>query len=91
VVERITTYAGVKKVAGADGPTTEQQFGQAVRARRLDRGWSQQALSDELRKNGVELHQTGVGRLEAGTRGTGLNEAEAIAELLGLDRSEWQS
>lgn len=91
VVEQTTTYVGVKRADITHNSTAEQRFGQAVRARRLGKGWSQQTLSDELRRNGIELHQTNIGRLEAGTRGTGLNEAEVIAALLGINRSEWQS
>lgn len=90
-VEQTTTYVGVEKADLGDRPTMEQRFGQAVRVRRLAKGWSQQRLSDELRREGVGLHQSGITRLEAGTRGTGLNEAEVIAALLGIDRSEWQS
>ncbi len=89
VVEQTTTYTGVRRVQRGSKPTSEQRFGEAVRAHRQAKGWSQQTLSDELRKNGVSLVQTGITRLEAGTRGTGLNEAEAIAALLGIDRSEW--
>lgn len=89
VVEQTTTYIGVKVDLGPK-PTTEQRFGHVVRKHRLEKGWSQQKLSDELRRVGIGLVQTGVTRLEAGSRGTGLNEAEAIAALLGIDRSEWQ-
>jgi len=66
--------------------TPEARFGVAVRAARTARGWSQDALADRLREGwGIDLSLHIVGRIELATRPTRLDEAVALASLLGLD------
>lgn len=69
-----------------DGQTAEQLFGREVRASREGRNWSQETLARHLKElTGVEIHQTGLARLEVGKRGITLNEAVALAEVLGIN------
>jgi transcriptional regulator with XRE-family HTH domain len=51
--------------------------------RRL-KGWTQQQLSAELARADVELSESAIVRMEKGTRGVSLNEAIAIAAVLGV-------
>lgn len=68
----------------------EQQFGAQVKDARDARGWSQEALARHLKETlGIELHQTGIARLERGERAIRLNEASALAKLLGLDLQQY--
>lgn len=64
----------------------EHQFGVWVKNAREMRGWSQEALARHLKETaGLDLHQSAVARLEGGKRAIRLNEASALAKLLGLD------
>ena len=56
-----------------------------VRTWREGRGWSQQMLADQLRQQGMDIHPTGLTRLEQGQRAIRLNEALALARVFGLD------
>jgi hypothetical protein len=67
-------------------PRSEQEFSRAVARERLRRGWSQDRLVEELSKGGgLKIHQTGITRIEAGTRRVRLDEAIAIARVLDID------
>lgn len=69
-----------------DVPSTpEIEFARLVRTAREQRGWSQDELARQLKAAGTPIHQTGLHRMETGDRGVRLNEAVAIAKLLGLD------
>ena len=70
----------------APAPQTEREFAKAVTRERLRRGWSQDRLVEELaRRCGVEIHQTGITRIEAGTRRVRLDEAIALARVLDIN------
>jgi transcriptional regulator with XRE-family HTH domain len=70
--------------------SAEQHFGAQVREARETRGWSQEVLSRHLKQaTGMELHQTGLARLELGKRPIRLDEAVALCEVLGLDLSQY--
>lgn len=73
-------------------PTPEQLFGQHVRAARLERGWTQEALAVAiLEAHGIDLPQSGIHRIESGERAARLNEVVAIAQVLRLKISEYQA
>jgi transcriptional regulator with XRE-family HTH domain len=57
-------------------------FGGAVRARRLQMGWSQEELADR-----TGLHRNYVGGVERGERNLGLLNASALARALGVELS----
>lgn len=65
--------------------TFEEHFGSQVRAARETRGWSQEALALRLKDEGLDIHQSGIARLEQGQRAIRLNEAAALSQILGLD------
>jgi transcriptional regulator with XRE-family HTH domain len=68
----------------------EQHFGHQVRDAREARGWSQEALGRHLSAtSGIELSQTAITRLEQGKRPIRLNEASALAKLLGLELQQY--
>ena len=58
-----------------------QQFGAHIRRLRVERGWSQADLLDRLREAGRPMSQPTLGRLEAGTRDTGLDEVAVLAQV----------
>ena len=64
-----------------DRPRSEllTAFGSAVRALRLERGWSQEEFADR-----VGLHRTYVGDVERGERNIGLLNISRIAAALGV-------
>jgi transcriptional regulator with XRE-family HTH domain len=59
------------------------QFGEAVRARRKERGLSQEAFADE-----IPLYRSYVADVERGARNVGLVNALRIAKALGLTLSQ---
>jgi transcriptional regulator with XRE-family HTH domain len=66
--------------------SAEEAFGAQVRLAREARDWSQEALASHLRyASGVSVDQAAIARLERGKRAIRLNEASALARVLGLD------
>ena len=62
-------------------------FGDAVRARRKERGLSQEAFADE-----IPLYRSYVADVERGARNLGLvNSCESPAPCLSRSRSSWQT
>lgn len=59
-------------------PAVLAAFGDAVRARRLARGWSQEEFADR-----AGLHRTYIGGIERGERNVSLVNVERIATALG--------
>lgn len=59
-------------------------FGLQVRAQREAHGWSQQELSTRLAAHDFPLHQTGVARIESGTRPTSISELYVLAGVFGV-------
>lgn len=62
--------------------TTEQAFGQAVRAHRAQKGWSQRQLAELLEPVGIDVDASAVSRIEKGTRAVRLSEAVILAQVL---------
>jgi transcriptional regulator with XRE-family HTH domain len=68
------------------GPSPEEAFALAVRDRREALGWSQEELARRVSADtGAPFHQTGITRIEKSARGVRLNEAVALARVLGID------
>lgn len=59
----------------------EKRFGEVVRRWRLDREWSQEEVSERLRDQGFEMHQTTVAKIERGARPLRVAEAAALADV----------
>lgn len=59
----------------------EKNFGEKVRQWRRERNWSQEDVADKLRKQGFDMHQTTVAKIERGTRPLRVAEAAAIAAI----------
>ncbi|MCV7060278.1 helix-turn-helix domain-containing protein [Mycolicibacterium vaccae] len=59
----------------------ERRFGELVRGWRQDRGWSQEDVAERLRRQGFEMHQTTVAKIERGARPLRVAEATALAEV----------
>lgn len=60
-----------------------QAFGERVRARRNELGWSQEQLAD-----GCGLHWSFVGQVERGRRNISLRNIIKLAQGLGIDPAE---
>lgn len=68
---------------------SEQRFGTRVRTLRKNLEKSQQDIAEALAaRHGLNLHQTAVAKIEAGTRPVKLTEALAIADVLGVHVDE---
>lgn len=66
--------------------SAEEAFGAQVRLAREARDWSQEGLARHLRDaSGISVDQAAIARLERGKRAIRLNEASALARVLGLD------
>jgi transcriptional regulator with XRE-family HTH domain len=59
----------------------EKSFGEKVRQWRRARNWSQEDLANRLRRQGFDMHQTTVAKIERGTRPLRVSEAAAIANI----------
>jgi transcriptional regulator with XRE-family HTH domain len=59
----------------------ETSFGRRVRQWRQARNWSQEDLANRLRRQGFDMHQTTVAKIERGTRPLRVAEAAAIADI----------
>jgi transcriptional regulator with XRE-family HTH domain len=70
----------------------ERRFGNRLRSERERLGWTQRDLATRLRALGVDFHDSTIAKIETRTgprpRAIRLDEAEAIAIVLGLDLSE---
>lgn len=66
--------------------SAEERFGAEVRQRRTARGWTQALL---VRYSGSTLDQSSMTRLELGKRAIRLNEAAALAGVLGIDLNSY--
>jgi transcriptional regulator with XRE-family HTH domain len=64
----------------------DERFGQQLKRMRDDeRGWTQSQMADMLSEKGIApMHSTTLAKIEAGTRSVRINEAVAIADLLGV-------
>lgn len=73
-----------------DSPSTGKLFGanarlsRLIRARREERGWSQQDLADAAQEAGLGWIQSTVNRIEHGERNISLDEVGSVAALLGI-------
>ena len=63
--------------------TMRKKFGKRIRELRLEKGWSQEGLADEL-----GLHRTYVGAVERGEQNISLDNIEKVAKRLGLSVEE---
>lgn len=63
----------------------DKRFGKVLKEHREHRGWTQPQMAEKLTEHGVQpMHDTTVAKIEAGTRSVRINEAVAIADLLGV-------
>lgn len=62
----------------------ERRFGEALRSWRQERGWSQEDVAERLRRQGFEMHQTTVAKIERGARPLRIAEAAALVEVFEL-------
>ncbi len=63
--------------------TMRKKFGKRIRELRLEKGWSQEGLADEL-----GLHRTYVGAVERGEQNISLDNIEKVAKRLGISIEE---
>lgn len=71
---------------GGAGSFTEKAFGVTVRRQRESVAWTQQQLRARLFADyGIDLSKTAMSRLENGDRPVRLNEAAALAHVLGIE------
>lgn len=63
--------------------TTEQRFGRRMRRARERAGLTQAGIAEALAAGGLKVDPTAITRMEKGERGIRLNEARAIADVLG--------
>ena len=66
-----------------DTPTLRLLFSKNIKARRLELGWSQEALADA-----AGLHRTYIGSVERCERNISIDNIERIAEALGVSPKE---
>jgi len=68
--------------------TVTTQFGDLMRDRREELGWSQRQLAEALHTVDLRLDPSAITRIERGTRDVKLSEAIAIATILGFSLDE---
>jgi transcriptional regulator with XRE-family HTH domain len=66
-----------------NAPEIEKALGEAIRARRLAQGWSQEELSFES-----GLHRTYIGAVERGEKNLTVKNLVRIASALGIAASQ---
>jgi len=66
-----------------NAPEIEKTLGEAIRARRLAQGWSQEELSFES-----GLHRTYIGAVERGEKNLTVKNLVRIASALGVSGSQ---
>ena len=59
----------------------EKRFGEVVRGWRQDCEWTQEEVAERLRRQGFEMHQTTVAKIERGARPLRIAEAAALADV----------
>ena len=70
---------------GRKEPVAQIQFRKAAKAERLAREWSQAEMAEMLKLKGVDhVYTSLLAKIENGQREVKLDEAVAIADLLGL-------
>lgn len=62
----------------------EARFGQTMRALRVRAGYTQEQLAERLKEFGIRLHFSAISKMESGDRQIRLNEAVALANILGV-------
>jgi transcriptional regulator with XRE-family HTH domain len=77
--------------ASVIGRDVESEFGTRVRALRESLQRSQDAVASRMREAGHDWHQTTISKVEAGQRGVSLNEAYALALILGAHLRDFLS
>lgn len=82
ILMHVTTNDG----SGRTGVTPERMFGDALRAARRESGLSQSSVADQMRARGfTRFDQSKVSGIEKGSRPLRMNEAVALARILGAD------
>lgn len=71
-----------------DGKTNERLFAESVKAGRELKKWTQTDLARAMKERGFPFHQQTVQRIEDGERAIKLDEAFALAEILGRSVDE---
>jgi transcriptional regulator with XRE-family HTH domain len=66
----------------------ESQVNARIFAERVKRKWSQERLRQEAEKLGQKLHQTGISKIEAGTRKVTITEAVTFSRVYGMTLNE---
>lgn len=78
------TVSGVDDDTKRGGPGAEEMLGRNMRRRREDLGLSQGAFAERMADRGFKWMQTTVYKVELGQRSVRLEEAVAIAGILGV-------
>lgn len=68
----------------AKGKWTEDRFRKNVRIERGHREWTQEQMAKRLSDKGIPMHWTTIAKIESGGRAVRIDEASAIADLLGV-------
>jgi transcriptional regulator with XRE-family HTH domain len=66
------------------GDDPERILGRRLRALREEAGMTQTQLADAMTRQGFPMHQTMIGKVEANQRPVRVNEAAALAGILGF-------
>ena len=72
----------------SDYDRASRELGARVRDLRTRRGWSQEDLAAKLTDAGRTMSQPVVGRIEAGSRVTGVGDLAALARVFGTTTSD---
>jgi transcriptional regulator with XRE-family HTH domain len=67
----------------------ERAFAAVVRRARERTGWPQGRIAEAMNAQGWRWHQSTVARVESGKQAARLGEAVALAEILGIDLSDF--
>lgn len=92
MVEHNPQKVGFAAMGNRNVTNVEDVFGVRLREERLRRGWSQGEVAARLADEGVVLHWSAVAKMEARDatrpRAIRLQEAAAVAKVLGLDLAD---
>ncbi|MEV6646027.1 helix-turn-helix transcriptional regulator [Amycolatopsis sp. NPDC051371] len=72
------------KPAREDFDEFEEVLSGKIRQLRIDRGWSQEDLAEQLEEIGFKMHQTTIAKLESGKRPIRVSEVFALAFIFRL-------